>query len=104
MRRSAHSTPHSPTLPFAHSRWRTVAQLVGTTVLLLLLAPPGRARVAPAVPVVEKVEFQPLQAQAKRIAEALDFLGAPLSAAEKRALQAATTARAIQEVLDPHCL
>ena len=37
------------------------------------------------LPIVTDVEFQPLSAQAKRIARALDLLGQPLSRAEKTA-------------------
>jgi len=63
------------------------------------------------LPLVTGVEFQPLGAQVKRVAEALDFLGAPLSAEEQKALDAALASsdpaagiEAIQRILDPHCL
>jgi hypothetical protein len=56
------------------------------------------------LPTVKKVEFQPLAAQAKRVAEALDLLGSPLTDADKKALAAAKTAEDIQAVLDKHCL
>src|SRR5260370_39005107 len=63
------------------------------------------------LPKIPKVERQPLAAQAKRIADALDFIGAPLSDAEKDALKAAADDKdeakgvaAIQDVLDKHCL
>jgi hypothetical protein len=59
----------------------------------------------------EKVDLQPLAAQARRVADALDVLGAPLPATEKAALEAAATdknndggVKAIQAVLDKHCL
>jgi hypothetical protein len=75
-----------------------------------LLGPRG----APAddLPVVADVEAQPLAAQARRVVEALDLLGQPLSDAEKASLDAAyrrlddpgAAAKAIQGVLDPHCL
>jgi hypothetical protein len=63
------------------------------------------------VPVVQNLELQPLAAQVTRLQDALDYLGAPLSPAERSALadaaklrdQAAATAK-IQAVLDPHCL
>jgi hypothetical protein len=65
----------------------------------------------PALPLVSSVELQPLAAQVKRVTEALDSLGEPLTAAEQSALDAAASsgdaARAaaeIQRVLDPHCL
>lgn len=61
--------------------------------------------------VVKGVELQPLAAQVRRVMEALDYLGAPLSADEKHSLEAALTgqdaeasAAAIQQVLDAHCL
>ena len=54
------------------------------------------------------VELQPLAAQAKRIATALEIMGAPLSQAERDRLDKAATDPAgvveIQRVLDPHCL
>jgi hypothetical protein len=63
------------------------------------------------LPKITKVEGQPLAAQAKRIADALDFVGAPLSDAEKDALKSAAQDKdeakgvaAIQDVLDKHCL
>jgi hypothetical protein len=64
-----------------------------------------------ALPEVREVQLQPLAAQIKRLTEALEYLGAPLSAAEQRALEAAMSeadeaagTRSIQEILDPHCL
>jgi hypothetical protein len=63
------------------------------------------------LPKVSKVELQPLASQAQRIADALDFLGSPLSLEEKQTLSAAATNSAkdpgvalIQEILDKHCL
>lgn len=63
------------------------------------------------LPFVDKVELQPLAAQARRVADALDLLGAPLPAGDKQALVEATAdkdgvrgAKAIQAVLDKHCL
>src|SRR5689334_16489712 len=60
---------------------------------------------------VKNVEFQPLAAQVKRVVEALDFLGAPLSSEERGALDtalantdAAAGCASIQQVLDAHCL
>jgi hypothetical protein len=59
----------------------------------------------------EKVDLQPLAAQARRIVDALDLLGAPLPAADKDALVTAAGdkdgekgVRAIQAALDKHCL
>ncbi|MGH9159243.1 MAG: CehA/McbA family metallohydrolase, partial [Vicinamibacteraceae bacterium] len=63
------------------------------------------------LPKVEKVSLQPLAAQVTRLVEALDYLGVPLSDAEKRALDAAfedddaqRAVLAIQDVLDRQCL
>src|SRR4051794_37629523 len=53
------------------------------------------------------VEGQPLAANARRLDQALDNLGAPLPPATRKALQAACAARdaaAIQRLLDPHVL
>jgi len=62
------------------------------------------------LPVVGGVEAQPLVAQVRRLEEALDFVGRPLSAAEANALRLASErpgdepVAAIQSVLDPHVL
>jgi len=60
---------------------------------------------------VKSVELQPLAAQVNRVAEALEYLGAPLSGAERQSLEKASTesdaakgCEVIQQVLDPHCL
>src|SRR5712692_10475796 len=62
-------------------------------------------------PKVTKVDRQPLAAQARRVSQALDYLGAPLPADDKKNLEAAAEdsdeARAvetIQTVLDRYCL
>src|SRR5262245_8635856 len=60
-------------------------------------------------PKVTGLELQPLAAQARRLVQALDHIGAPLSAADKQKLQAAADDKSkgvetIQAVLDPHCL
>ncbi len=63
------------------------------------------------LPMVLDVEFQPLSAQVKRVVEALDMLGEPLSREERARLEKALDStgseaaiRTIQEVLDRHCL
>src|SRR5262249_19203476 len=56
------------------------------------------------LPKVKSVDLQPLAAQAKRVADALTFLGAPLPDADHLALIKATDVVAIQDVLDKHCL
>lgn len=75
-----------------------------TTLLFLAF---GQILQAAELPVVEKVEGQPLAAQAQRVAEALEYLGEPLPAAERQALTTACEARdvaAIQKALDKRCL
>jgi hypothetical protein len=69
---------------------------------LLLLCPV--LALADDKPRADNVDFQPLAAQAHRVADALDLLGAPLSAADKTALTAAKDVGAVQAVLDKHCL
>lgn len=63
------------------------------------------------LPLVESVATQPLRAQVQRVEEALDYLGSPLSAGTRRALQRAEReqdearfAKAVQAALDPYCL
>ncbi|MGC6466439.1 MAG: CehA/McbA family metallohydrolase, partial [Akkermansiaceae bacterium] len=63
------------------------------------------------IPRVEKVAVQPLNLQIKRLKEALDYLGRPLSPEDKARLDKARKSaderevRAlIQDALDPHCL
>jgi len=67
----------------------------------------------PSLPIIRNVDLQPLVAQVNRITAAMDYLGAPLSDADKQALDAASrlgNARAaeagesIQRVLDRSCL
>ncbi len=57
------------------------------------------------------VELQPFAAQVRRLLETLDYLGAPLAAADKQKLEqslneyhATRTTAAIQDVLDRYCL
>src|SRR5207249_2361568 len=71
---------------------------------LLLWPSTGRAN---DLPVIEKVEGQPLGAQAQRLIDAMDYLGAPLPAQQKEVLQRAINDRdsmAIQRALDPLCI
>jgi hypothetical protein len=72
-------------------------------VLALGLAVSGRLTAAD-LPKVKKVDLQPLAAQAKRVADALDLLGSPLAEAEKKAIAAAKDVEVIQTILDKHCL
>src|SRR5437764_410120 len=59
--------------------------------LLALLLVVSRVQ-ADELPKVKKVELQPLAAQAKRVADALEFLGVPLADADRKALAAASDA------------
>ena len=65
----------------------------------LLLAAPAPAAELPKV----RVDRQPLAAQARRVADALDLLGAPLPAADRKALQDVDS-DGLQATLDKHCL
>ncbi len=63
------------------------------------------------LPLVGGVELQPLATQARRVAESLEFLGAPLPTEVREKLATAAKmaneaegVRAIQEILDPYCL
>ncbi|HUE73018.1 MAG TPA: CehA/McbA family metallohydrolase [Pirellulaceae bacterium] len=87
------------------SRWPTLAVAFASIFLLL---PPA---LADELPLVRTVEAQPLKAQARRIAEALEFLGQPLTKEQAAALESAAKEKedavaidAIQKVLDPLCL
>ena len=69
------------------------------------------ARAAEPLPVVTDVELQPLAAGVKRVAQALELAGSPLSKERQAALDAAlatndpaAAAKQIQAVLDPLCL
>lgn len=63
-----------------------------------------------ALPLVRQVELQPLKAQAKRLAQALELLGTPLNKAQQSALAAAiediepSAATKIQQLFDPLCV
>jgi len=66
---------------------------------------------AAALPIVSEVEWQPFVAQVRRVIEATDYLGAPFSAADKAALNAAMASPdhkaavvKLQEVLDRYAL
>ena len=62
-------------------------------------------------PLVEGVEAQPLLAQARRLSEAMEFLGTPFSRETRAALDRAANegdniraVRIVQQSLDPYCL
>jgi len=78
---------------------------------LLGAALPVSAQEKPAWPAVPKVEAQPLLAQARRVAQALDLLGQPLPADAKKALDELKVgdgdekvAAAVQKLFDPICV
>ncbi len=89
------------------TRSRLPLSFFGLALSWLLLQPAA----ADELPLVTGVELQPLAAQARRISEALDYLGEPLSETEKARLKEAANdtdpgagVQAIQQILDPHCL
>ena len=66
---------------------------------------------AAAVPIVKGVEWQPFAAQVKRVIEAMDYIGSPLTAKENKAVEAAMKendpevgSEKLQNILDAHCL
>jgi hypothetical protein len=79
--------------------------------VLLLAFCSTTIRAADALPLNTDVEAQPLKSQVKRIVEALEFVGQPLSADEQQKLEAALSdkedvaaVKAIQAVFDPLCI
>lgn len=97
--------------PFSFCTFRATASRV---VMCVVLMPGSQAPVLAdeSVPiVVTGVERQPFVAATRRLVEALDFAGAPLSHAAKQRLDAAmketddrAAVREIQKILDPLCL
>jgi hypothetical protein len=86
----------------------TTAWLGGS---LLLLTSPALPAAEPPLPLVTGVEHQPLVSATGRLIEALEYVGAPLKADDKQALEAALknadakeSIRKIQEILDRYCL
>lgn len=77
--------------------------------LALLLAFSISIAQADDLPKVEGIEAQPLLAGARRVADTLEMLGQPLAERDLTRLRAAgddpkSTARIVQEILDPLCL
>lgn len=79
--------------------------------VLILFALVGAATAAEELAIVRDVDAQPLAAQAERIAQALELVGAPLSKEQRAKLDAAisdpdakNSVEGIQRVLDPLCL
>ncbi len=86
---------------------------IGFVLTALLTSAAGRTLAEPAesLPLVTDVDLQPLAAQVKRVAQALDLVGSPLEKPQREALDRACSAsdaaagvRGIQEALDPQCL
>src|SRR5688500_8574066 len=80
-------------------------------VLILSVFAGAHAEVRAELTIVTPVERQPLTAQVKRVAEALDHLGVPLPKADRQKLESAIAekddeqaVKAIQQVLDAYCL
>src|SRR6266850_3285498 len=93
----------------ARPRGSCFGHSVGGLVLLLYLAT-TLAR-ADDLPIVRGVEAQPLKAQVKRVADALELLGEPLTKDQQTALDKAVAnmnaddaIEAIQKILDQRCL
>ncbi len=89
-------------------RWSRVWQITRIVAVWAAVHTTSRAE---SLPVVLDVEFQPLSAQVKRVVEALEMLGQPLPRDEKARVEQAidstgpeSAIRAIQSVLDNHCL
>ncbi len=95
-----------------HSSQRSrVERTVIATAVTLLTWSLGVCVAAQELPIVTDVEFQPLASQARRVREALQYVGAPLSEADRKALETACSqtdeakgVRDIQRVLDPYVL
>src|SRR5262245_8371885 len=92
-------------------RSRVQRQVVNYLVVLLTLSLSPGSFPAQELTKVEKVELQPLIAQVKRLVEAMDYLGVPISDPDKQALDRAIrktdptqTIAEIQDVLDKYCL
>jgi hypothetical protein len=87
---------------------RSIGALALVLSAFLLMPPLARAE---ELPKVDGVPLQPLAAQVDRVVEAMEFLGQPLSAADRARIEQAVqqddeaaASRAIQDVLDPLCL
>ncbi len=111
--------PHSHTRRNgASARRLTLRRAVVSLALVSFLAPSALAQAqhdhakhVPVLPAVAGVSAQPVKVMVGRTRDALDYLGAPLSAATKTALDAANdepdddkALDMIQAALDPYCL
>ena len=82
-----------------------------TIILSLALLVSAQVSISAAdFPAVDEVEWQPLAAQLKRVADALNFQGAPLTPEDEKALVALLAkggddaVEQSQKILDPYCL
>ncbi len=89
---------------------RTLTLFVVTTLTVAGWSSSLRAQ-EPGWPIAQKISKQPLIAHAKQLADTLEYLGDPLSDADRAALTGAANApddaaatAAVQRVLDPRCL
>jgi len=87
--------------------WLALSPLVFFAGLLV----PRPTAAAPAAPLVQGVEWQPLAAQVERLFEAMDYLGSPVSSATKEGFHKLQEGKGdeaagaeIQKLLDPLCL
>src|SRR5262249_35015488 len=85
--------------------------IVSFAALSVAIVLAGAAQAVDPLPIVAGVDLQPLKAQVARVVQALELAGAPLTADQKKALDAAMAEMdpaksllAIQSVLDPLCL
>src|SRR5438105_15458095 len=92
---------------------KPLLRIFSLSAALLGLAGPAQlhqARAADSLPIVKVAEIQPLAAQVGRLAEAMDYIGSPLSPRDKSELEKAladgtpAAAETIQRILDPYCL
>jgi hypothetical protein len=82
-------------------------KLVTSSMMLLIVLFVNQLASAEPLPIIEGVEAQPVKAQVRRLEQALEFLGEPLTAAQKSALDkalqetdASKAVTAIQQALD----
>src|SRR5688500_9581479 len=84
--------------------------LLSVLSICLLFAASTNSRAQGNLPIVDGVEWQPLNAQIKRLVEALDYQGAPLAPEDQSALNkvlagsADNSVEQVQKILDPYCL
>src|SRR5687767_15510866 len=86
------------------------ARRVSVGLMVVVMGFLGRAW-AEELPLVGKVALQPLAAHAKAVVEAMEFMGQPVDAATRAAIEKAASAgdeadgvKGIQAALDPLCL